>query len=169
MSNEEKDLGELLRQQRAMKGLTIGQLSEMSGVSPSYLGRIERGERSPSAGVLRRLAQPLGFEQVELLTFAGYLSPEPSSEAGGGHHGLLDPYVAKVLSEECVEVQRAVVGILSILKSIGKGIAKGSGCDIGFVEYAHRKYPELDEDLITMIEDLIIERQTGGLQINKAL
>ena len=76
MSNDEKDLGELLRQQRAMKGLTLGQLSQMSRVSPSYLGRIERGERSPSARVLRRLAEPLGFGEVDLLTFAGYPAPE---------------------------------------------------------------------------------------------
>jgi hypothetical protein len=59
-------------------------------------------------------------------------------------------------------VQRAVIGILSLLKSKGKGVAEGgTPSDLPeFREYARHKYPNLDEDLITMIEDLI-ERQRG--------
>ena len=34
-------------------------------------------------------------------------------------------------------------------------MAKGSDCDIGFGEYIHRKYPEVDDDTITMIEDIL--------------
>ncbi|GAI09680.1 unnamed protein product, partial [marine sediment metagenome] len=34
--------------------------------------------------------------------------------------GRLDPYVGRILSQEPVEVQRTVIGILSILKSIAK-------------------------------------------------
>ena len=47
--------------------------------------------------------------------------------------------------------------ILSILKSI----TKWGGCNIGFAEYIHRKYPEVDEDIITMIED-ILEHPQGS-------
>jgi len=47
----------------------------MAGVSASHLGRIERGERFPSGSVLRRIAGPLGFEEDELFTLAGYLCP----------------------------------------------------------------------------------------------
>ena len=107
--------------------LTLRELTESSGVSASHLGRIERGERFPSASILRRIAKPLGFEEDELFTLAGYLSP-PSpgiAEATPGYRGRqLDPYVAKVLGEEPAEVQRAVIGILSMLKSIAKSLAK---------------------------------------------
>jgi len=84
------------------------------------LGRIERGERFPSARILRRLAKPLGFEESELFTLANYLSPQlPPSENQREHNlGQLDPYVASVLSQEPVEVQRTVIGIISILKSM---------------------------------------------------
>jgi len=100
----------------------------MSGVSPSHLGRIERGERFPSAHILRRIAKPLGFDENDLFTLAGYLSPQspgiaeavPSYNCEG-----LDPYVARVLSQETVEVQRTVIGILTILKSIARGTTKG--------------------------------------------
>ncbi|GAI90862.1 unnamed protein product, partial [marine sediment metagenome] len=64
------DLATMIRQQRVMKRLTQTQLSEMSGVSGSHLGRIERGERFPSAHILGKIAQPLGFEESELFILA---------------------------------------------------------------------------------------------------
>jgi len=107
--------------------MTLQQLAEMSGVSPSHLGRIERGQRFPSAHILQRIAKPLRFEEDELFTLAGYLSSQSTSVAekeapyGGGR---LDPYVAGVLSQEPVEVQRAVIGILTMLRNIAKSMSK---------------------------------------------
>jgi len=123
------NLGLLLKQQRLRIPLTLRELTELSGVSSSHLGRIERGERFPSASILRRIAKPLGFEEDELFTLAGYLSPTSPgiAEAHPAYSGRqLDPYVAKVLSEEPPEVQRAVIGILSMLKSIARSLAKES-------------------------------------------
>ena len=122
-----KNLGLLLKQQRLRIPLTLRELTEASGVSSSHLGRVERGERFPSASILRRIAKPLGFEEDELFTLAGYLSPSSPgiAEAHPAYSGRqLDPYVAKVLSEESTEVQRAVIGVLSMLKSLAKSLAK---------------------------------------------
>jgi transcriptional regulator with XRE-family HTH domain len=149
------DLARILRQQRVMRELTLHQLGEMSGVSSSHLGRIERGERFPSAHILRKIAKPLGLAEGELLTLAGYLSPQPSATVESETRlGRLDPYVATVLSLESVEVQRAVVGILSVLKSIAQAHSKPSELP-EFREYVRRKYPELDEDIITMVQDIV--------------
>lgn len=107
--------------------MTLRELTDMSGVSSSHLGRVERGERFPSASILRRIAKPLGFEEDELFTLAGYLSPTSPgvAEAHPAYSGRqLDPYVAKVLAEEPAEVQRAVIGILSMLKSISRSLTK---------------------------------------------
>jgi len=100
--------------------LTLQELARGSGVSASHLGRIERGERFPSARVLRRLVKPLGFEESELFTLANYLSPQPPVTDGVAEDsiGRLDPYVARVLSAESVEVQRAVTTILIVMKSM---------------------------------------------------
>ncbi|MFC1904606.1 hypothetical protein ACFLXT_02450 [Chloroflexota bacterium] len=38
----------------------------------------------------------------------------------------MDPYVARVLSQEPVEVQRVIIGILSMLKSIAKSMSTSS-------------------------------------------
>ena len=126
VSDSSKNLGQIIRQRRLMAGLTLQQLSTVSGVSPSHLGRIERGKRFPSASILRKIANPLGFEEYKLLTLAGYLSPQPSSEAEGQAERdveRLDPYAAMVLSQKPVEVQRTVIGILSILESIAGSMA----------------------------------------------
>ena len=122
-NNQSKDLGTIIQRQRLLIPLTQRKLASMSGVSASHLGRIERGERRPSAHILRKIAEPLGFREDELMTLAGYLSPKSPAEIERGEEGApgrLDPYVARVLAQEPVEVQRTVIGILSILKSIAK-------------------------------------------------
>jgi len=121
-SREQKlsEIGRIIKQQRVMSELTLQQLSDKSGVSPSHIGRIERGERFPSAHILKSLAQPLGFGEEALLIYAGYLSPRSASEGNQDILGGLDPYVARVLSQESVELQRMVVAILTILKSIAR-------------------------------------------------
>ena len=109
--------------------LTLQGLGAMSGVSPSYLGRIERGERFPSARILRKIAKPLNFDEDELFTLAGYLSPQRAGVAekdttyGGGQ---LDSYVAKVLAQEPIDVQHAIIAILTILKSIARSTTNGT-------------------------------------------
>lgn len=123
-ADNSNDLGKILKQHRVMIPLTLSELAAASGISPSYLGRIERGKRFPSARILCRIAKPLGFGEGELLTLAGYLSPHPSTKVEGLSGGRLDPYVAGVLSQEPLHVQRAVIGILSILKSVAKGMTK---------------------------------------------
>ena len=121
------DLGRIIKQQRITIPLTLQELAAKSGVSSSHLGRIERGERFPSAHILQKIATPLGFEEDELFTLAGYLSPQPRkiAEASPSYSGeRLDPYVARILAQEPVDVQRAVIGILAILKSLAKSLVK---------------------------------------------
>lgn len=74
------NLGERLKARRKEMGLTLTELSELSGVHYSYLGRIERGKRFPSARILRMMAQPMGFGDMELLKMAGYLSPDKTDD-----------------------------------------------------------------------------------------
>ena len=127
MNNEKNNLGKIIKQQRVMVPLTLQELAARSGISPSHLGRIERGERFPSAHILRKIAEPLGFEENELFTLADYLSPVSPTIAEGnlGYSGeRLDPYVARALAQEPVDIQRTVIGILTILKSIAKSITK---------------------------------------------
>jgi len=128
MDYENNDLGRILKQQRITVPLTLQELAAESSVSSSHLGRIERGERFPSARILRKIAKPLGFDEDELFTLAGFLSPQTpgvAEESGTRYTSRqLDPYVARMLAEEPPEVQRSIIGILSLLKSIAKGMTK---------------------------------------------
>jgi len=122
-----KHLGRIIKQRRTAMRLTLRELATASGISASHLGRIDKGERFPSAYVLRRIAKPLAFDENELFTLAGFLSPIPAEEAKRKPRGTvlgLDPYVAKVLAEEPLEVQRAVIRILAILKSLARRIVR---------------------------------------------
>ena len=128
MEHDTTDLGKIIKQQRIGVPITLQELAAQSGVSSSHLGRIERGERFPSARILRKIARPLGFDEDELFTLAGFLSPQASGVAEEStvryNSRQLDPYVARLLGEETPETQRAVIGILSLLKSIARGMSK---------------------------------------------
>jgi len=114
------NLAQILKQRRIMIPLTLLELARTTNVSSSHLGRIERGERFPSAQFLRRLAKPLGFGETELLILGGYLSPEPSVVTEDASRERLDPEVAKILSQEPVEIQWAVITILSVMKNMAR-------------------------------------------------
>jgi transcriptional regulator with XRE-family HTH domain len=123
-SQNQYKIGEIIKKKRVSIPLTLYELSSNSGVSQSHIGRIERGERLPSARVLRKIAEPLGFEEEELFIIAGFLSCSPSDQESldnSVHHQMaIDPFVANLLSHETIEVQRAVIGVLSLIKSIAK-------------------------------------------------
>ncbi len=114
MTSNRNEFGKTLKQRRLLIPLTLRELAAKSGVSSSHLGRVERGDRFPSGHILRKIAKPLGVDESLLMTMAGYLPPESSEESG--LYRQLDPYVAKVLSEEPVHVQRTMVTLFIMLK-----------------------------------------------------
>ena len=116
------DLRKIIKQRRLMAGLTLCEVSARSGVSVSYLGRIERGDRYPSAAILRRIAEPLGSDEIELLTFAGFLSPQSSANVENHKGAQLDSHVASMLAQEPVKVQRAALMVISMLKYIAEDV-----------------------------------------------
>lgn len=60
-----------VRQLRSDRGLTLGGLADRAGVSRSTISLIERGETSPTAVVLERLAGGLGVALASLFEPAG--------------------------------------------------------------------------------------------------
>ena len=137
MTTGSENIGILIKQRRNMIRLTLSQLSAKSGVSPSYLGRVEKGERFPSARILRRIADPLEFAERELFAFAGYLSPQSYDVVKRASQvDLLEPNVARALSQEPFEVQRAMFSIFSALKYIATGTAEENSGDGGASTHA---------------------------------
>ena len=79
MKKERRFIGTIIRKQRKSIPLSLEQLSSISGVSASHLGRIENQERAASPRTLQKIAKPLKFDLMELLIAAGYLAPDPSN------------------------------------------------------------------------------------------
>lgn len=103
----ENNLGLLLKKRREEKELTLKELGRLSGVSASYIGRVELDERRPSAGVLRKLAGHLGYEEAELLKMYGYLSPDQT-----------DDRIAKMKSSMKQEIAETMTGLMEKVDSL---------------------------------------------------
>lgn len=67
--------GARIRSLRKLKGLTLGQLSQRTGLSQGYLSQIERGISQPSIGSLVSIAQALGVTMQ-------WLFSDPPGKAG---------------------------------------------------------------------------------------
>lgn len=75
--NEANRLGEYLQYLRGEKSL--GQIEVKTGITKSYLSKIERGIRGiPSIRVLRKLAEAYQVDYHVLLQKAGYIDSMPS-------------------------------------------------------------------------------------------
>jgi transcriptional regulator with XRE-family HTH domain len=72
-----KELGRFVQKHREQAGLSLRDLEEQSGVTYSYIAKIERGDvDAPSADKLLRLAKVIGVEVEDLYALAGYVMPE---------------------------------------------------------------------------------------------
>ncbi|GGK42985.1 helix-turn-helix domain-containing protein [Salinarimonas ramus] len=82
---ENRTLASRIRFARTDRRMTLDALADASGVSRAALSRIERGEASPTATLLARIAAGLGtsvaslFSEGEQSRDAGHAAPPPSS------------------------------------------------------------------------------------------
>ena len=107
---KKNNTGDIIRQARLAKGLNLQKLAAESGVSSSHLGRIERGERSPSIDILRKISEPLGFKGAELLLLV----------AGYSEGGRLSPHLIKGFAQALLELHQVLAEIAPTLENIAK-------------------------------------------------
>lgn len=72
-------VGPRLRGWRQRRSLTLGELSEATGISPSTISRLEAGKRAPNLELVAPIARTLRLELDDIV-------PQPAS----------DPRVARV-------------------------------------------------------------------------
>src|SRR5262245_47153082 len=74
-------LGLRVRTAREAADLSIRELAARVDTHPSFLARVEKGERQPAAEWLQRLAEELHIDLIELLVYIGLkpssILPEP--------------------------------------------------------------------------------------------
>jgi len=75
-----ENFGEYLRTLRLEQKLSLREAEKLSGVSNSYLGLIERGQRPiPGADILKKLAPVYDVPARDLMKAAGYLKDDDVS------------------------------------------------------------------------------------------
>jgi len=70
-------LGQVIRMAREAQEHSQDGFALLSGVDRSYYGKLERGERQPTVGLLLRIARALGMPGAALLEQAEQLLAEP--------------------------------------------------------------------------------------------
>jgi transcriptional regulator with XRE-family HTH domain len=115
-------IGQRVRQLRDQEGLSLDALAELSGVSRSNISLIERGQSSPTAVVLDKLATALGVSVASL--FEGIEdAPTPSPLARSADHPVwTDPetgYIRRTLSPPV----SAPIQLVEIVFPPGKRVA----------------------------------------------
>lgn len=71
-----KSLGDVVREARVTKGMTLRELARRLGKTPSYLSDIENDRRVPSEDVLRDLSRLLSLDFDDLMARAGRLGED---------------------------------------------------------------------------------------------
>ena len=65
-------LGEVLRETRNEKFMTLRKLSEKSSVALGYISEVERGAKEASSEILECLAEGLNVDVADLIIMAGW-------------------------------------------------------------------------------------------------
>jgi len=97
---ELKQLGSRIRDHRRNRGLTLIELSQKTGLSASYLSRIERGVTSPSLKSLVLLARTFGKTIAELFENRDSPSGCPSLRAETQCEADAEPVRAKQILQD---------------------------------------------------------------------
>lgn len=128
MVEQTTPFGQYLKTMRNKNRLTLKQLADLADLSPSYLSRVERGERSiPNAPILKKLAPHLGLSTHEIMTAAGYLQddtkastryPEPGGTPEHWSEIIKDPALDAVLEEIGPLTRDEKNGLLTYLRAI---------------------------------------------------
>lgn len=75
LNEQLRNLGKRIREARLRQGMSQEELSEKCSINPSYIGQIERGEKSPSLQTLYAIADGL---HMDIRLF--FASPETEQE-----------------------------------------------------------------------------------------
>lgn len=72
---------EYLKYLRRCRGYTLRELSKLTGISNPYLSQIERGKRSPSVSIEKKIAEIYGINFSQLVDFK-FFGRESRTRAG---------------------------------------------------------------------------------------
>ncbi|TEB14781.1 HTH-type transcriptional regulator SinR [Pelotomaculum sp. FP] len=105
-----KTCGLNLRHYRKAKGLTLNQLSQDIGITSSYLGYLERGQRNPSLATIAKIAEALEVEPYHLLV-------NFENNFDRSLHNLIIMLITRKRIDEVIFLQEVLTSYLKSIKN----------------------------------------------------
>ena len=103
MSDSNQTFGNILRQARDLKKLSLRTVEEMSGISNAYLSQLENDKiKKPSADILHKLARIYKVDFNYLLHIAGLVEKSSSENISFGKFVFSKENLSKEEEEELV-------------------------------------------------------------------
>ncbi|HVJ50519.1 cupin domain-containing protein [Desulfitobacterium sp.] len=130
------EIGNILKQLRERKGLTLRELGEKAGLSASFIGQVEREETSPSIRSLKNLTDALEVNLIDL--FSGIdqgeelphiVTPEKRRKIESNEVGI-ERYLLTSLFNRNIEM---ILIIAQPGSSTGEGYYSHDGEETGFI------------------------------------
>jgi transcriptional regulator with XRE-family HTH domain len=120
-------LARRLRSLRAERGLSLESLAERSGVSRSNISQIERGESSPTAVVLDKLATALGVTLPELFSLPDAVDELPSPLARAADQLVWTDPASDYLRRSLSPAARSPIQLVEVHFPAGQRVAYETG------------------------------------------
>ena len=73
-----QQIGANLKQLRTERGLTLGQLSSLAGISKAMLSELEKGNANPTINTLWKIARKCGCSVAEIISLNRELIRKPA-------------------------------------------------------------------------------------------
>jgi len=83
VKTSKKTIGNIIRTIRKRRGYTIEELAHLCGLHSTHIGKIERGEISPSVENLEKITSVLNLTLVEFFKMIPYNSDTIDSDVAG--------------------------------------------------------------------------------------
>ncbi len=135
------EMGRLIRNLRLRKGLSQSGLARIVDLHPSYISRMEDGERRASPEVLKKMSEALEFPLEDLLVACGLIDDSSAEETAALEKrtglrreiGLLSRRVARLLREgqggKAGDIQRSEFIAVPVFDTVPAGIAPSAKQD----------------------------------------
>ena len=112
---------------RDAKGFTLDALAERSGVSRSNISLIERGQSSPTAAVLDKLATGLGVTLASLFEDDASPAAEPSPVARAAEQPVWTDPASRYVRRNLSPAARSPIQLVDVVFPAGQRVAYESG------------------------------------------
>jgi transcriptional regulator with XRE-family HTH domain len=120
-------IGRRVRELRDAHGLSLDALAERSGVSRSNISLIERGQSSPTAVVLDKLAAALGVTVASLFEDCATVLEEPSPLARVAEQPVWTDPATGYIRRNVSPAARSPIQLVDVVFPAGQRIAYDSG------------------------------------------